>query len=118
MTSEPKTSRYFEWTHAIVTSIGVAVLFFGARAFYRRGHFGFVDALYCLLMLIPAAAYLLVTSYVLQHARLVVVIPLFLAVVLVRGYPAFAVALGLALIGVIVDGALRNWKDAREADGR
>lgn len=118
MSSEAKTSRTIEWGPAVVTAIGVAVLFFGARAFYLRGHFGWVDALYCLLLLIPAAAFLLVTSYVLQHARLVVVMPLFVAVVLVRGYPAFAVALGLALIGVIVDGALREWKDAREADGR
>ncbi len=118
MTAEPKTSRKLEWGPAIVTSIGVAALYFGARGFYLRGHFGLVDALYCILLLIPAAVFLLLTSYVFQHARLVVVMPLFVAVVLVRGYPAFAVALGLALIGVIVDGALREWKDAREADGR
>ena len=118
MTSEAKTSRKLEWGPAIITSIGVAALFYGARSFYLRGHFGPVDALYCVLLLVPAAAMLLVTSYVLQHARLVAVMPVFVAVVLARGYPAFAVALGLALIGVIVDGALREWKDAREADGR
>jgi hypothetical protein len=118
MISDEKASSPIEWKHVAVIGIGVAVLSYGVRGFHLRGHFGLLDALYCLLMLIPAAAYLLVTSYVLQHAALVVVIPLFLAFVLVRGFPAFAVALGLALVGVILDGVLREWKNAREADGR
>jgi nicotinamide riboside transporter PnuC len=118
MSSKLKTLRTIEWGPAIVTAIGVAVLLTGALEYHRRGHFGLVDAVYCVLLLLPAAAFLLVASYVLQHARLVVVMPAFVAVVLVRAYPAFAVALGLALIGVIVDAALREWKDAREADGR
>jgi hypothetical protein len=118
MSSEAKTSRKIELGPVLVAGIGIALLLFGARGFYLRGHFGLVDALYCVLLLIPAAVLLLVTSYVLQHARLVVVMPLFVGVILVRAQPAFAVALGLSLIGVIVDGALREWKDAREADGR
>ena len=118
MTSDEKPARYIEWPHVAVTGIGIVVLFFGARGFYLRGHFGLVDALYCLLMLIPAAVYLLVTSYVIQHARLAALIPIVFGVVTAGAYPAFAVALGLSLIGVIVDGALREWKNAREADGR
>ena len=118
MSSEAKTSRKIEWGPLVLAGIGIALLLVGARGFYLRGHFGLVDAGFCVLLLVPAALFLLVTSYVLQHARLVVVMPLFVGAILVRGYPAFAVALGLALIGVIVDGALREWKDAREADGR
>ena len=118
MSSEPKTPRKLEWGPVAVAGVGLAVLLFGVRGFYLRGHFALVDAVYCVLLLIPAALFLLVTSYVLQHAKLVVVMPLFMGIILVRGYPAFAVALGLALIGVIVDSALRQWKEAREADGR
>ncbi|SRR5258708_16026000 len=118
MSSESKTARKTEWGAVLMADIGIALLLLGVRGFYLRGHFGLVDALYCLLFLIPAAVFILVTSYVLQHARLVVLMPLFVGVVLVRAQPAFAVALGVSLIGVIVDGALREWKDAREAGGR
>lgn len=117
MSSPVTTRRSVEWGPVLMAGIAMAVLLLGARGFYLRGHFGLVDALYCGLLLIPAAVVLLVTSYVLHHARIVVVMPLFVAGVLVRGYPAFAIALGLALTGVIVDAALREWKDAREANG-
>lgn len=43
----------------------------------------------------------------------VVVMPVFVAAVLIRAYPAFAVALGLALVGAIVGPALSEWKDAK-----
>jgi len=102
-------ARKIEWGPVLVTGIGVGVLLLGARGFYLRGHFGFVDALRCGLLLIPAAALLLVTSYVLQHARLVVVMPVLMAGLLVRAYPSFAVALGLALIGAIVGPVFGEW---------
>ena len=97
----------------LLTGLGLGVLLLGAGDFYVRGHFGFVDALHCGLLLIPAAALLLLTSYVFQHATLVAVMPLFVAGMLVRAYPSFAVAIGLVLVGAIVGPALREWRDAR-----
>jgi hypothetical protein len=97
----------------LLTGLGLGVLLLGARDFYLRDHFEFVDALRCGLLIIPAAALLLLTSYVLQHAKLVVVMPLFVAGMLVRAYPSFAVALGLALLAAMVGPPLREWRDAR-----
>lgn len=97
----------------LLTGLGLGVLLLGARDFYLRGHFGSVDALHCGLLLIPAAALLLLTSYVVQHAALAVVMPLFVAGMLVRTYPSFAVAMGLALVAAMVSPALREWRDAR-----
>jgi len=114
LSSETTTAGKIEWGALLVAGIGVGVLLLGARGFYQRGHFGFADALHCGLLLIPAAALLLLTSYVFQHAKLVVVMPVLMAAVLIRAYPAFAVALGLALVGAIVGPALSDWKDARQ----
>lgn len=108
MSSEATTTSKIEWEPVLVTCIGVAVMLLGAWRYYLRDHFGFSDALACGLLLIPAAALVLLTSYVLQHARLAVVFPLFMAGVLVATYPPFAVALGLALVGAMVSPALRG----------
>jgi hypothetical protein len=108
VSSEATTESKIEWQPVLVTCIGVAVLLLGAWGFYQRGKFGLGDALACGLLLIPAAALLLLTSYVFQHARLAVVFPLFMAGVLVCAYPPFAVALGLALVGATVGPALRG----------
>jgi hypothetical protein len=105
--------RKIAWGPVLLIAIAVGILLVGARGFYLRAHFGFVDALYCGLLLIPAALLLLLTSYVLQHARLVAVMPLVMAALLVRAYPSFAVAMGLALAGAIIGPALSEWKDAR-----
>lgn len=114
MSSWATTARTVAWGPVLVVAIGVGVLLLGARGFYLRGHFGFADALYCGLLLIPAAVLLLVTSYVLQHGKFVAVMPLYVAGVLVRAFPAFAVALGLALVGAIVGPVLSDWKYARQ----
>ena len=113
MNSETTTACKIEWGTLLVTGLGMGILLLGARGFYLRGHFGFADALHCGLLLIPAATLLLLTSYVFQHAKLVVVMPVFMAAVLIRAYPAFAMALGLALVGAVVGPALSEWKDAR-----
>jgi hypothetical protein len=104
-----------EWGPVLVAGIGVAVMLLGVRGFYLRGTFGWVDALDCGLLLIPAAVLLLVTSYVLQHAWLVVVMPVLMAALLVRAYPSFAVALGFALAGAVVGPTLREWNEARRS---
>ena len=113
MSSEATIAPKIEWAPLLVAGIGVVVLLLAARSFYLGGHFGLIDALYCGLLLIPAAALLLLTSYVLQHGKFVVVMPVFLAGLLVRAYPSFAVALGFALIGAVVGPALNEWKEAR-----
>jgi hypothetical protein len=61
----------------------------------------------------PAGLLLLVFDYVLHHAKLASVIPLFLALLLILTFPAFDVALGLALMGAIAGPALSEWKDEK-----
>ena len=75
-----------------------------------RHHFGFSDALHCCLAVVPAGFLLLVFDYVIHHARLVSVIPLFLAGMLIFSFPVFDVALGLALIAATAGPALSEWK--------
>jgi hypothetical protein len=85
----------------------------GVGRFVQRHHFGFMDALYCCLALVPAGLLLLVIAYVVQHAKLASVVPLALAAVLVFSSLVFDVALGLALIGAIAGPALGEWKDGK-----
>jgi hypothetical protein len=110
MTLETTTSPHVEWGQLLVVGLGIVLLLIGSRGFYLRGHFGFVDAAYCALLLIPAWALLLLTSYVFQHAKLVVVMPVAFAILLIRAYPSFAVASGLALVGAFVGPALGEWR--------
>jgi hypothetical protein len=110
----PTESR-IEWAPIIVGIVGLLISLVGLRAFYLRGDFGVMDVVRCGLLLIPAGLYLLVTSYVVQHARLVAVIPLIAGVMLVIGHPSFAVALGLALIAAVFGPAFRDWREARQS---
>lgn len=86
----------------LVGGVGLLLLSLGAHGYYLRGQFGLSDALVCGLLLVPAAFLLLVTSYVIQHATLVGVIPVLFAGLLVNKYDSFAVAMGVALIGAVV----------------
>jgi hypothetical protein len=81
---------------------GGALLFVGAARFYINGGFGITTALYCCLVVIPAALLLLVFDYVLHHAKLVAIMPLLLALALIVSSPVFNVAIGLALVGAVV----------------
>jgi hypothetical protein len=56
---------------------------------------------------------LVVLAYVLQHARLVSVVPLFVAGVMIFTSPVFDVALGTTLIGAIAVPALSDWKNEK-----
>jgi hypothetical protein len=96
-----------------VAAIGILLFLLGVRRFFVRHHFGLDDALYCCLAIIPAGLLLLVFDYVLHHAPLVVVIPFFLAVVLIFSSPVFDVALGLVLFATIAFPAFNEWKQAR-----
>jgi len=109
--SDASTVRKIEWGPLIVVTVGALLFLLGVARFVLRDHFGLLDAFYCCLAVIPAGLLLLVLTYVLHHARLVLVIPLLLAGLLVFSYPVFDVALGLALMGAIAAPALSEWKD-------
>lgn len=110
MNSNESTFRNITWGPLLIVIVGGLLFLLGAGRFVLRQNFGFIDALYCCLAAIPAGLLLLVISYVVQHAKLVSVIPIFLAVVLSVSYPAFDVALGLALMGAVADTALSDRK--------
>ena len=110
-------SRKIEWAPLAIAAMGVAIALYGARTFYMRGHFGLADLARCAALLIPAGLFLLVTSYVIQHARLVAVIPLLAGAVLVIGNPSFAVALGVVLVGAMAVPALQEWWASRAERG-
>jgi hypothetical protein len=108
--SDKSIFRNIDWSHLILFAVGGLLFLLGAGRFVVRHHFGLTDALYCCLALVPAGLLLIVIAYVVQHAILVSVIPLFLAGLLAWSFPVFAVALGLALMGAIVGPALSDWK--------
>lgn len=110
MNSDKSTLRNIPWGAWIVVAIGGLLFLLGVGRFVHRHHFGFMDALYCCLALIPVGLLLLVIAYVVQHAKLASVVPLALAVVLAFSSPIFDVALGLALMVAIAGPALSEWK--------
>ncbi len=103
MNSDESTSGNIAWGPWIIAAGGGVLFLLGAGRFVLRHSFGFMDALYCCLAVVPAGLLLLVIAYVVQHAKLAAVVPLALAVVLVFSSPIFDVALGLALMGVIAE---------------
>lgn len=105
-----ESTKDIAWGPWITGILGFALFLLGAIRYVHRHRFGFMDAFYCCLALAAAAFGLLVISYVIQHARLVAVIPLFAAGILLFSSPAFDVAFGLALMGVIAGPALSERK--------
>ena len=108
--SDESALRNIAWGPWIMTVLGGALFLLGVGRFVLRHRFSLTDALYCCLALLPAALLLLILAYVLQHAMLVSIIPLFAAGVLVFSSPVFDVAVGTALMGAVVGPALRDWK--------
>jgi hypothetical protein len=114
MSTEPASAPKTEWApQALLLTVGAALFLFGARGFYLRGQFGWSEVVACGLGLIPAGLFLLLSSYVFQHAKLVIVMPALFAVIIVRTYPAFGVALGLALAGIVGSALWNDWRDRR-----
>jgi hypothetical protein len=111
VTSDISTSRKISWGPLVVLACGLLLFLLGTARFILRHHFGFTDALYCCLAVIPGGILLLVFDYVLHHAKLVLVIPLFFAGVMLYTFPVFDVALGLTLMGAVAGPALSDWKD-------
>ena len=113
MNSDDSTSRNIAWGPLVIVVFGGALFLLGAARFVLRHRFGFLDAIYCCLAVVPAALFLLVFAYVLQHAKLVAVIPLFAGGMLAFSFPVVDVALGLALMGAISGPALSEWRDEK-----
>jgi hypothetical protein len=111
--SDETTSRNIAWGPWIIVAVGGLLFLLGAARFVLRHRFGFIDALYCCLAVVPAGLLLLVFAYVFQHATLVSVLPLFVAGVLVFSSPVFDVALGATLIGAMAGPALSEWKSEK-----
>jgi hypothetical protein len=109
--SGESTCKTIEWGAWIAAAIGGLLLLLGAGRFVLRHRFGIIDALDCGLAVVPAGILLLVLDYVLHHAKLVLPIPLMLAVLLLCSFPVFDVALGLALIAAMAGPALSEWKN-------
>jgi hypothetical protein len=96
-----------------MAAAGGGLFLLGTGRFLQRHHFDFSDALYCCLAVVPAGILLLVTAYVVQHAKLAAVIPLALAGLVVYSSPVFDVAIGLALMGVISQTVVSDRKTAQ-----
>jgi hypothetical protein len=106
--SNESTSQKIEWGRWIIAAAGGGLFFLGVARFLQRHHFGLRDALYCCLTVVPAGVLLLVTAYVVQHAKLAAVVPVAAAGVLVFSSPIFDVALGLVLMGVVAKTVLSD----------
>ena len=76
MHSDESAAAKIAWGPWIIALFGGVLLVCGAARFILRHRFGFIDVLYCCLAIIPAGVFLLVCSYILQHAKLASIIPL------------------------------------------
>ena len=102
---------WFRGENAFALGLGAAAAFFVGWGIHRfwlgPGHFGIVSFLGCVAAAFGAFFLLLITDYVLHHARLVF-IPWFIGLIyFALTQPHFAVGLGLAL-GFLVVSQMRN----------
>jgi hypothetical protein len=108
--SDDSARGKIEWGLWIAVAVGSLLFLLGVARFALRHRFGWTDALYCCLAVVPAAFLLLVFDYVLHHARLVSIMVLLAAAMLVFTFPVFDVALGLAILGTIGGPAFAEWR--------
>lgn len=113
MHSDESAAGNISWGPWIIALFGCVLLVCGAARFILRHRFGFIDVLYCCLAIIPSGLFLLVFSYVLQHAKLASIIPLLAVGLLVFTSPVADVALGLALLAGVTGPALSEWKNEK-----
>jgi hypothetical protein len=111
--SDDSTPRNIAWGLWIAVVVGSLLFFLGVARFVLRHRFGWTDALYCCLAVLPAALLLLVFDYVVHHARLAAIVVVLAAAMLVFTFPVFDVALGLAILGTIGGPALTEWRTER-----
>lgn len=113
MNAADSISGKISWGPWIIGVSGVVLFLVGSIRFVLKHRFGAIDALYCCLAIVPAGLFLLVFSYVLQHAKLASIIPLFAGGIMIFSFPAIDVALGLAMLGVVAGPALEEWKNKK-----
>jgi len=113
VSSDESSARNIAWGPSIIVAFGSMLIVLGAVRFVLSHHFGFIDALYCCLAVVPAGLFLLVFAYVFQHAKLASVIPIFMGGILAFSFPVADVALGLALVGAIAVPALSEWRNEK-----
>ncbi|HWG87852.1 MAG TPA: hypothetical protein VN679_08745 [Candidatus Acidoferrales bacterium] len=113
MDAPDSISGKIEWGYWIILVVGILLFLAGAVRFALKQRFGFADALYCCIAIVPAGLFLLISSYVLQHAKLASVVPLFMCGILVFSFPVVDVSLGLTMMGAIAVPALTEWKNKK-----
>ena len=113
MSATGSISEKIVWGPWIIGVSGVVLFLVGSVRFGLKHRFGPIDALYCCLAVVPAGLFLLVFSYVLQHAKMASIIPLFMGGIMIFSFPAIDVALGLAMLGVVAGPALGEWKNKK-----
>ena len=113
MNATGSISEKIVWGPWIIGVSGVVLFLVGSVRFALKHRFGPVDALYCCLAVVPAGIFLLVFSYVLQHAKMASIIPLFMGGIMIFSFPVIDVALGLAMLGVVAGPALGEWKNKK-----
>jgi len=106
-------SEKIVWGPWIIGVSGFVLFLVGSVRFALKHRFGPIDALYCCLAVVPAVLFLLVFSYVLQHAKMASIIPLFMGGIMIFSFPVIDVALGLAMLGVVAGPALGEWKNKK-----
>lgn len=118
MHSDDSAPQKIAWGLWIAVAVGSLLFLLGVARFVLRHRFGWIDALYCCLAVVPAALLLLVFDYVLHHARLASIVVIIAAAMLLFTFPVFDVALGLAILGTIGGPALTEWRAERRRTGR
>ena len=113
MNAADSISGKIAWEPWLIGVSGVVLFLVGSVRFVLKHRFRPIDAVYCCLAVVPAGILLLGFSYVLQHAKLASVIPLFMGGILIFSFPAIDVALGLAMVGVVAVPALGEWKNKK-----
>ena len=113
MNAADSNSGKIAWGPWLIGISGVVLFLVGSVRFVLKHRFGPVDALYCCLAVVPAGLFLLVFSYVLQHAKMASIIPLFVGGIMIFSFPVIDVALGLAMLGVVAGPALGEWKNKK-----
>ena len=111
MNAADSISEKIAWGPWIIGVSGVVLCLVGAVRFLLRQRFGSIDTFYCCLVIVPSGFFLLVFSYLLQHAKLASIILLFMGGILIFSFPAIDAALGLTMMGVGAVPALGEWKN-------
>lgn len=94
----------------ILAAFGTVIAALGIARFVFKHAFSVVDAVHVCIAIPLALVALFVSDYVLHHGGLAIFLVVFILVFLVALSPAFAVGLGIVLLGT----SIVQWHSARE----